>query len=78
MVRRVSFDLTGLLTILLKMREEFLGLGMTEYEKESQLSTLIIPLQFYDLERRIIATDTQIEAELVLYFSTLLFTSPLG
>ena len=37
MVRRVSFDLTGLLTILLKMREEFLGLGMTEYEKESQL-----------------------------------------
>ena len=35
-------------------------------KKESQLSTLIIPLQFYDLERRRIATDTQIEAELVL------------
>lgn len=43
---------------------------MCFYEKESQLSTLIIPLQFYDLERRIIATDTQIEAELVSYFST--------
>ena len=37
MVRRVSFDLTGLLTTLLKLREEFVGLGMTVYDKEAQL-----------------------------------------
>ena len=37
MVRRVNYDLTGLLTLLLKLREEFVSLGISVYENEPQL-----------------------------------------